>query len=68
MHDFFLLSIASVEGKQHLSEIMFSVLVRFSWKFMERFGFRVVPYTQDILDSTNSNPDYMNTILTGDKS
>ena len=26
------------------------------------------PYTQDMLDSINSDPDFMNTIITGDKS
>jgi len=25
------------------------------------------PYSQDMLDSTNSDPDFMNTIITGDK-
>ena len=26
------------------------------------------PYTQDMLDSTNSDSDFMNTIITGDES
>jgi hypothetical protein len=30
----------------------------------ERFGF---PYTQDMLDSTNSDSDLMNAIITGDE-
>ena len=25
-------------------------------------------YTQDMMDSTNSDPDFMNTIITGDES
>ena len=29
---------------------------------------RSYPYTQDILRSTNLDPDFMNTIITGDKS
>ena len=35
------LTIASVYGKQHLSEVLFSVLVESSCK--ENYGFRVVP-------------------------
>jgi hypothetical protein len=30
-------------------------------------GSRSYLYTQDMLDSTNSDPDFMNTIITGDK-
>jgi hypothetical protein len=44
MREFFsCLSIASVDGKQHLSEVVFSALIGFSLrKMVERFGFWVV--------------------------
>ena len=63
MHAWFFpsLSIASIDGKQYLNEVVFSALV----------GFSLYPYTQDsqnMLDSTNSDPDFMNTIITGDES
>ena len=60
MREFFSrLSIASVDGKQHLSEVVFSSLVGFSLRMTERFGFR---------DSTNSDPDFKNTLITNDES
>ena len=51
------MSIASADGKQHLSEVVFeNDLVSGSY-----------PYTQDKLASTNSDSDFMNTITTGDE-
>ena len=40
--NFFRLSIASVDGKQNLSEIVCSALVGFTW-YEKEFGFRVLP-------------------------
>jgi hypothetical protein len=34
----------------------------------ENFVFASYPYTQNLLDYTNSDPDLMNTIITGDES
>ena len=68
MSDFFpRLPIASVDGKQHLSKVVFSR------SFIERKKTGSVSnmYTrdsQDILDSTNSYPDFMNAIITGKRS
>ena len=50
---FFRLSIASVDCKQHLSEIVFSALVGIFIvrNMMERFGFRVVPVHPGLVTS-----------------
>ena len=37
-------------------------------KMTETFGFHVVPNTKHMLDSTHSDADFMNTIITGDES
>ena len=70
MPGFFDLSIALVDGKQRLSEIVFSALVGFS--LHETRGDDLVsgsyPYTQDTLDSKISDPDFTNTVTTGDES
>ena len=46
---------------------MVIVIVKIVRKMTERCGFRVVPNTQNMLDSTNSDPDLTNT-NTGDES
>ena len=69
MPGFFHLSIALVDGKQNLSEVVFNALVGFS--LQETRGDDLVsgsyPYIQDMLDSKNSDLDFMNTIITGDE-
>ena len=56
------LSIASVDGKQHLSKVV----------FVHSSNFHLISgsysYTQGMHDSTNSDPDFMNTIIAGDGS
>ena len=67
MRDFFpRLSIVSVDVKQHLGEVVFSVLARI-FVIREMTGSGLYPFTQDsrdVLDSTNSGPDFMHTIIT----
>ena len=64
------LSIVSVDGKQHLSEVLFSALIGFSLygKWLNDLVSGLYPHTQEMLDSTNSDPNFMNTIITGDES
>ena len=59
-----------IDGKQHLSEVVFSALVGFSLKGKLRDDLvsGSYPCTQNMLDSTNSDADCMNTIITGDES
>ena len=49
------LSITSVDGKQHLSEVVFSALVGI-FTVREMTGFGLYPYTEDMLDSINRSP------------
>ena len=55
------LSTASVNGKQHLSKVFLVLLLDFHCK--ENDDFRIQD-SQDMLDSTNSDSDFMNTIIT----
>ena len=59
MCEFSRLSIASVDGKQHFSEVVFSALVGFSFyeSLRNDLTSESYPKTQDMLDSTNSDPD-----------
>ena len=64
---FYRLSIASFDGKQQMGEV---VLV-LSYNLRKMTYSESYPYTQDsqdILDSKNSNPDFINPIFTGDES
>ena len=59
------LSIASVDGKKHLSEVKFSALIK-SFIVRKITGSGSYPYTQDSQDifvSTTSAPDFMNSII-----
>ena len=56
--------------QEYLSEIVFRVLVGFLLlgKWRNYLVSRSYPYTQDMLDSTNNDPNFMNTIITGNES
>ena len=65
------LSIASVDGKQHLNEVVFSV-VDFHCKENDRTtGAAQKQLCAEVLclmlDSTSSDPNLLNTIITGDE-
>ena len=70
MRDFFLrLTIASVDDKQHLSEIVFSGLMLSSDFHCKGNGFRVVPVHSGYTGHAglHSDPDFINTNITGDE-
>jgi len=52
------LSIASVDGKQHLSEVVYSAVVGFI-----SGSYRYVKDSQDMLVSRNRDLEFMNTII-----
>ena len=52
------LSVASINGKQHLSEVVYSALVGFG-----SGTYRYTKDSQDMLVSRNNDLDFMNTIF-----